>query len=172
MITLYLGGARSGKSRRALEGVAGSVQRRCFVATAEPVDEEFAERIRRHQETRDASWETLEAPVDLAQTLAQLDGEGTLIVVDCLTLWLGNLIHHEQDADRNIEHLLNGLKTAQADVRLVSNEVGLGLVPDNALGREFRDLQGRLNQQVAAVADRVELLVAGLPLVIKPQGET
>ena len=168
MITFLLGGARSGKSRRALQSVEPA-KTRYFVATAEPVDDEFVERIAKHQKERDASWQTVESPIALVDTLSNLDAPDTVIVVDCLTLWLGNLLHHEQDATNETQRLIALLSRAQADIRLVSNEVGLGLVPENALGREFRDLQGQLNQRIASIADRVELMVAGLPLLIKPQ---
>lgn len=168
-ISLYLGGARSGKSRRALDISETSHASGCFIATAEVTDGEFAERIAQHQAERDDRWQTVEAPVDLTNAIASADQMDGLIVVDCLTVWLGNLMHYERNLDDAVAELLELLPRVQADVRLVSNEVGLGVVPETPLGRQFRDYQGRLNQQVAALADHVELMVAGIPMVVKSE---
>lgn len=167
MIALLLGGARSGKSRRALELTAEIPQHGYFIATAEKVDDEMSARILKHQVERSEKWQTIETPLALTETLASLDHAGTTIVVDCLTVWLANLLHYDKEVQGAIDDLVTFLPKAKADIRLVSNETGLGLVPETAMGREFRDIQGRLNQEVAAAADLVEMLVAGIPLVIK-----
>lgn len=166
-ITLVLGGARSGKTRHALglaEALPGPLR---YIATAEALDGEMAERIARHQAERGPRWTTLEAPLDLAGALAQAGGPA---LVDCLTLWLSNLMLAGRDVDAEAEHLVAALRAAAHPVILVSNEVGLGIVPDNALAREFRDRAGRLNQAVAAAAGRVVFIAAGLPLVLKGDG--
>ena len=163
--TLVLGGARSGKSRRALT-LARPWSRRTLVATAEALDAEMAERIARHRRERDASWTVVETSTEVPAALDEHAGDGGVAVVDCLTLWLSNLMHRGRDVERETASLVDAIAAAGAVV-LVSNEVGLGLVPDNPLGRAFRDAQGRLNQRVAAACDRVEFVAAGLPLVLK-----
>ena len=165
-VTLLLGGARSGKSRRALQLAAAAAPKRTFIATAEPLDEEMASRIAQHQAERGPEWTTLEAPIDLVAALQQTVRPGHSVVVDCLTLWLSNLIHHNRNVDQESRHLLEAL-TLPGELILVANEVGLGLVPDTPLGRRFRDQQGRLNQAVAAASDRVEFVAAGLVLALK-----
>jgi adenosylcobinamide kinase/adenosylcobinamide-phosphate guanylyltransferase len=161
-VSLILGGARSGKSARALALAIG--RPRTFVATAEPLDAEMAERIARHRSERGPDWRLIETPLDLAPTVAA-HREGAL-VVDCLTLWLSNLMHAGRDVAAETEALLDALG-GSGRVILVSNEVGLSIAPENALARAFRDEQGRLNQRLAAVADHVELIAAGLPLALK-----
>jgi len=164
-ILLILGGARSGKSARAL---ALAVQPpHVFIATAEALDSEMAERIRRHQAERGASWGLVEAPLDLVGAVRDHAGEKVTLLVDCLTLWLSNLMHHGRDVEVETETLIAELVAAPGRVVLVSNEVGMGLAPTDPLGREFRDAQGRLNQCVAEFADRVEFVAAGLPLTLK-----
>lgn len=168
MIHLILGGARSGKSRLAL-ALAENETRHChFVATAEVVDDEFSERIQKHRQERDSRWQTIETPLELVETLQQLDQPNIIIVVDCLSVWLGNLMHHQKPHDRYLQDLLSFLPTAKAEIRFVSNEVGLGLVPETPMGRVFRDLQGRINQDIASLADQVQLVVAGIPVQVKP----
>lgn len=162
-ITLILGGARSGKSRRGLE-LADLAPKR-FVATAEALDQEMAERISHHQDERGAEWGLVEVPIEIAEVI-QAHEQGSLLI-DCLTLWLSNLLHYERDVETEIERMIGALEQSQARIVLVSNEVGLSIAPENALARRFRDLQGRLNQRVAAVADRVEFVAAGLPMVLK-----
>ncbi|QHL91560.1 bifunctional adenosylcobinamide kinase/adenosylcobinamide-phosphate guanylyltransferase [Sphingomonas changnyeongensis] len=170
MITLLLGGARSGKSRRAQllaeaaapAGVAGAC---LMIATAEAFDAEMAARIARHQAERGPAWDVIEAPLDLAPALARASGP---VVIDCLTLWLSNLMLAGHDVERAGAELAAMLGRIDVPVFLVSNEVGLGLVPETPLGRAFRDAQGRLNQLMARIADRVEFIAAGLPLVLKP----
>ena len=163
-VSLILGGARSGKSARAL-ALAAAPQ--VFIATAEALDGEMLERIARHQGERGAGWRLIEEPLELAQAVRANAAQGTTLVVDCLTLWLSNLIHRERDIGAATDALVAALGDAPGRVVLVSNEVGMGLAPMTALGRDFRDAQGRLNQRIAGVADHVEFVAAGLPLVLK-----
>lgn len=171
--TLLLGGARSGKSRRALL-LAGHYERRIMIATAEAGDEEMEARIALHRAERDASWRTFDEPLDLAGAVGEagraVDSapSETVIVVDCLTLWLSNLMHAGLDVDDETRRLLQSVQQCEADIIFISNELGLGLVPETKLGRDFRDAQGRLNQRFADAADVVEFVAAGLPLRLKP----
>ena len=160
-----LGGARSGKSRYAESLVMALPSPWLYVATAEARDSEMAERVAVHQGRRGPSWTTVETPRDIAGALTANANKPAL--VDCLTLWLSNVLLADADVDAEIEHLDEALTHAAAPLVLVANEVGSGIVPDNALGRRFRDLQGLLNQRIAARADRVFLVVAGLPLTLK-----
>ncbi len=164
---LVLGGARSGKSALA-EGLARETGlRRVYLATAQAFDAEMAARIARHRADRGEGWETVEAPLALAAALAAADRPGTVVLVDCLTLWLSNVMLDGRDAEAEATGLLVALDGMAAPVALVSNEVGLGIVPDTPLGRAFRDAQGRLNQRVAALCDAVAFCAAGLPLWLK-----
>jgi adenosylcobinamide kinase/adenosylcobinamide-phosphate guanylyltransferase len=164
-LTLVLGGARSGKSRYAESLITASPPPWLYVATAEALDAEMAARIAAHRARRGAGWQIVETPRELVATLSRSD---LPVLVDCLTLWLSNLLHAQTDVDLEIARLAALLSgRLSAPVVLVANEVGSGIVPDNALARRFQDLQGLLNQRVAALADRVVLLVAGLPLVVK-----
>lgn len=166
-LTLVTGGARSGKSRYALALAESLGPERVFLATAEAWDAEMADRIRRHQAERGPGWTTVEAPVDVAPLL---DQPGRPVVLDCLTLWLSNLLHHrgpEADLRPDTDALLAAAQAARNPLIFVTNEVGLGIVPDNALARRFRDEAGWLAQALAARADRVILCVAGLPLALK-----
>jgi adenosylcobinamide kinase / adenosylcobinamide-phosphate guanylyltransferase len=163
-LTLVLGGARSGKSQYAESLVTALPPPWTYVATAEARDAEMAERIAAHRARRGAGWRTIEEPHDVASILAA--DEGT-ILVDCLTLWLSNRMLAGADMDAEINALEVSLDVCLNPKVLVSNEVGFGIVPDNALARRFCDLQGRLNQRLAARADRVVLVVAGLPLMVK-----
>ncbi len=161
------GGARSGKSALAERLARETGLARVYVATAQAFDAEMAERIARHRADRGEGWETVEAPHDLADALAAADGAGRVILVDCLTLWLSNRMLADADVEAESARLCAALAALRAPVALVSNELGLGLVPETPLGRRFRDAQGRLNQQVAAVADLALFVAAGLPLVLK-----
>jgi adenosylcobinamide kinase / adenosylcobinamide-phosphate guanylyltransferase len=163
-VTLILGGARSGKSRFAESLARGEKH---YVATAQAFDEEMKDRIAKHQTQRGDGWVTHEEQFGLPRKLAELDHAGRFILVDCLTLWLSNLILAERDWQGPTTALCGVLQRMTADVILVSNEVGLSIVPDNKLGREFRDAQGIVNQRVAAVASNVVFVAAGLPLVLK-----
>ena len=166
-LTFILGGARSGKSRRA-QNLAESISaRRILVATAEPFDDEMAQRIARHKADRGQGWETLDAPLELAQALGEQTDPVTVCLVDCLTLWLSNVMHTDRLLEKETKRLLESLRDAVGPVILVSNEVGLGLVPETPLGRQFRDAQGRLNQDVAEICDHVEFVAAGLPITLK-----
>jgi adenosylcobinamide kinase / adenosylcobinamide-phosphate guanylyltransferase len=165
-LTLVLGGARSGKSRYAESLIAALPPPWIFVATAEAGDSEMAERIALHRARRGKDWQTIEAPHDLAAALADIDSNAPAIV-DCMTLWLSNRMLAGADVEAEATHFEAALASRRGPVILVSNEVGLSIVPDNALARRFRDLQGRLNQRIAARAARVILMVAGLPLVVK-----
>ena len=164
---LMLGGARSGKTRRALK-LARAQPRRVYLATAEALDEEMRLRITRHQSERDSTWKTIEEPLDLAGALVGADRAETAIVIDCLTVWLSNLMHAERDIDAATGSLTAAIAATEATLIFVSNEVGLGIVPDNALARAFRDAQGRLNQDIAAAVDHVDFVAAGLALNLKP----
>jgi adenosylcobinamide kinase/adenosylcobinamide-phosphate guanylyltransferase len=163
-ITLVLGGARSGKSAYA-ERLIGA--RGLYLATAETGDAEMAERIREHRERRGAGWKTVEEPVDVAGAIERNASADLPVLVDCLTLWLSNLMAAQRNIDHEADRLVNCLHSLPSPVVLVSNEVGLGIVPATPLGRAFRDHAGRLNQRVAAAADRVIFVAAGLPLTLK-----
>lgn len=162
---LVLGGARSGKSRHALSVCSDMAGPHAFIATAQAHDDEMEDRISRHRAERDGRWQTIEEPLHPERAIASLqDG---VILVDCCTLWLSNVMLAERDMDAAVDALCESVRGARANIVLVSNEVGGGIVPDTALGRRFRDEQGRLNQRLAALCDRVELVVAGLPLRLK-----
>ncbi|MBI3805439.1 MAG: bifunctional adenosylcobinamide kinase/adenosylcobinamide-phosphate guanylyltransferase [Nitrospirae bacterium] len=176
-MTFILGGARSGKSRFALEQGGHIPGRRRFVATAQPIDDEMRERIARHREERGAAWETIEEPFQLGACLSGLEGKAEVVVVDCVTVWLGNLlcaqnapIDHARSADSvegPMQTFLECLPTLSYPLIVVSNEVGGGLIPETPLGRRFRELAGVFNQQLARVARDVYWMVAGLPQKIK-----
>ena len=163
-LTFVLGGARSGKSAYA-ESLLANTALRTYIATAEAFDDEMRARINMHQNDRGANWTTVEAPLALAEAVAQLPNQPALL--DCLTVWLGNLMHAERDLGQEGERLVEALVAAPGPLVVVSNEVGQGIVPENAMTRRFRDAAGQLNQRVAAVADRVVLVSAGLPLTLK-----
>lgn len=165
--TLILGGARSGKTRRAL-ALGETFPERFYIATAEALDDEMAARIARHKDERGAAWTTIEAPLDLPAAILTVGSPNAVCVVDCLTLWLSNLIGAGRQVERATAELYRAISAAPASLVMVSNEVGLGLVPETPLGRRFRDHQGRLNQAVAALAEQVEFVAAGLPLRLKP----
>jgi adenosylcobinamide kinase/adenosylcobinamide-phosphate guanylyltransferase len=167
-LTLVLGGARSGKSRYAESLVATTPPPWVYVATAQPLDAEMAERIAHHRKRRGDGWRTIEVPHDL-QDAIDVAPVGAAVLVDCLTLWLTNRMLAEADMEAEAARLEAALVRRNGVTVLVSNEVGSGIVPDNALARRFADLQGRLNQRLAARADRVVLVVAGLPLIVKGQ---
>lgn len=165
---LVLGGARSGKSAYAQAVVERSGLERVLLATATAGDPEMAERISRHRADRDAGWRTVEEPLDLVAALASEAGPGRAVLVDCLTLWLSNLMLAGRDPEGDTARLAAAVRGAEGPVVLVSNEVGSGLVPDTPLGRRFRDAQGRLNAAAAQACEVAVLLVAGCPLVLKP----
>ncbi|WP_244475729.1 bifunctional adenosylcobinamide kinase/adenosylcobinamide-phosphate guanylyltransferase [Methylobacterium sp. Leaf466] len=165
-MTLVLGGARSGKSAHAEGLIEACPAPWLYLATAQAFDDEMRERIALHRERRSSEWTTREAPIDLPEAVAAAAGP---VLVDCLTLWMTNLILSEADIPRAVSALVEACTAAPGPVVLVGNEVGLGIVPDNALARRFRDEAGRLHQRLAARADRVVFMVAGLPMIVKPQ---
>jgi adenosylcobinamide kinase/adenosylcobinamide-phosphate guanylyltransferase len=166
LVTLVLGGARSGKSRYAEALIAKSPKPWVYVATAEARDDEMAERIAAHRARRAEGWQTIEAPHDLPDAVRQAPANAA-VLVDCLTLWLSNLMEGSFDIDAQTARLQEALAARTGPTVLVSNEVGLGIVPDNALTRRFRDLQGVLNQRMAAEAQRVVMMVAGIPIAVR-----
>lgn len=169
--TLIIGGCRSGKSRHALtlaEQIEGA--RKLFVATCIPHDDEMAGRVRRHQQERGDHWTTLESPLDLTETVRTHSRSADVMLIDCLTLWISNLMMHQDDdavIGQQVEHLAAAIHTAACPVIAVSNEVGTGIVPENALARRFRDLAGWCNQTVAAACQQVIMMVAGIAVSIK-----
>jgi len=176
---LILGGARSGKSTLALRRAHDSGRKVIFVATATATDAEMQSRIVLHRSERPTTWHTVEAATGVAAVLEQWNDAGAFIIVDCLTLWLSNVLCASQSEQpqfndaawkEELTALLETLPRLQAQVVLVSNEVGFGIVPENEVARRFRDEQGRLNQCVAACCERVTLMVAGLSLTVKPNG--
>lgn len=169
-VELILGGARSGKSRYALQHAIDHQQPVTWIATAHAYDEEMRERIQHHQAERPNHWQTIECPFALAQSLAATTQD--FIVIDCLTLWLSNWLCSDNEADWQLQRhaflmMLEQHLSPKQRLLMVSNEVGFGIVPDNALARRFRDEAGRLHQDIARIADNVTLVVAGIPLTIK-----
>jgi adenosylcobinamide kinase/adenosylcobinamide-phosphate guanylyltransferase len=163
-LTLVLGGARSGKSRFAEALAREQGGPRTYIATAEAFDDEMRQRIARHRDQRSGDgWVTIEATLDPAAMLPR-DG---VVLLDCLTVWLGNLMHHGRDIQAEVAKLCAALEACPAQVILVSNEVGLSIVPENAMARRFRDEQGLANQALARIADNVYFIAAGLPLKLK-----
>lgn len=166
-VTLVLGGARSGKSAHAEHLVESQAGACLYLATAEAGDAEMAERIRHHRARRGARWQTVEEPLDLAGTLRRLARPDAAVLVDCLTLWLSNLLGAGRDPAEEGRRLVETLGGLPGPVVLVSNEVGLGVHPANALARRFVDEAGRLHQKVAGIAQSVIFMAAGLPLNMK-----
>lgn len=165
---LVLGGQRSGKSRFAEKLVAGSGRRAVYIATATAGDDEMAARIAAHRDRRGTVWTTIEAPLDLPATLGRAAAPNAAVLVDCLTLWLANLMAAERDISHETEALVAVLSAVAGTVVIVSNEVGAGVIPDNPLARAYADALGVLNQRVAAAVGRVVLMAAGQPLLLKP----
>jgi adenosylcobinamide kinase/adenosylcobinamide-phosphate guanylyltransferase len=168
-VTLVLGGARSGKSSFAESLIAAAPKPWVFLATGQAGDAEMATRIRHHRERRGEGWITIEEPLDLTGALHRAAGEGGAVLVDCLTLWVSNLMAASRDVAVETARLGDSLPVIATPIVFVANEVGLGIVPDNALARAFRDEAGRVNQAVAAAATRVYFVAAGLPLVMKDE---
>ena len=166
-VLFVIGGARSGKSHHAPARMEALPGRLAFIATAQPYDAEMEERIARHQADRGPRWTTLEAPIDLPDAIAHASRSTDGVLVDCLTLWLSNLMAAGRDPESEVETLARGLDGLGGPVVFVSNEVGLGVIPANALARSFADAAGLANQRLAARADRVVFTAAGLPLVLK-----
>jgi adenosylcobinamide kinase/adenosylcobinamide-phosphate guanylyltransferase len=176
-VIFVLGGARSGKSGFALRDASARPGKKAYIATAQALDAEMEERIAKHREERSSDWKTFEEPIRLPASIGEAGSSHDVILVDCLTLWLSNLLLREESPDdperteKELGEFLDVLLRFQASdspaLYLVSNEVGMGIVPDNALSRRFRDLAGRLNQKVAEIADAVYLVAAGIPLKLK-----
>jgi adenosylcobinamide kinase / adenosylcobinamide-phosphate guanylyltransferase len=170
-VILLIGGSRSGKSRYA-ENLAYSYNpERCFIATAQPFDDEMRERIARHQRDREGNFSsTIEEPLDLAKALERIPKETSVAVVDCMTVWMGNLMYHSKligDHFKEVQDFLSALQNPPCDIVIVTNEIGQGIVPGDAESRLFRDHAGWLNQDLAALAHTVVWMVAGIPVVIK-----
>jgi adenosylcobinamide kinase / adenosylcobinamide-phosphate guanylyltransferase len=168
-LTFITGGARSGKSSFALREAEKHRGRKAYIATAEALDEEMSQRIERHKKERGREWETIEAPLLKPEAVRGLAANYRVILVDCLTLWLSNVISEGRDAEDDLGELMAILRQpgTPTHVYIISNEVGGGIVPENELARRFRDLAGAVNQKVAGVADEVYFIVAGIPLKIK-----
>ncbi len=168
-VTLVTGGSRSGKSSYALE-LAEQYQNKVFIATAQAMDDEMKARISKHKEERGGSYHTIEEPLEVAAAIASVDDGNSVILLDCLTVWLGNLLFHlqtEKEREQRLSGFLNRLPSPPCDIIIVTNEVGMGIVPENELSRKFRDAAGHLNQQVAKLADKVVFMVSGIPMTIK-----
>ncbi|SLJ88698.1 bifunctional adenosylcobinamide kinase/adenosylcobinamide-phosphate guanylyltransferase [Novosphingobium mathurense] len=165
---LVIGGARSGKSRYAEERLEALPGRLGYIATAQAHDDEMTARIDLHRARRGERWETCEAPLELSDAIARMASRCDALLVDCLTLWLTNLMLGEHCVGQGRMGLIDAIAACQVPIALIGNEVGLGIVPDNALARQFRDEAGLLNQAIARVADEVVMVAAGLPLRFKP----
>ena len=165
---LILGGARSGKSSFALSEASAMNGKKAFVATAEALDDEMLARIAQHRNERSQDWNTFEEPVELPALISRIAPDHDIVLVDCLTLWVSNILVRELPFGRYSDQFLNAItQQAHADLFIVSNEVGLGLVPDTAIGREYRDNLGRLNAGIAAISTDVYFMAAGIPMKIK-----
>ena len=170
-VTLVLGGARSGKSSFAEKLVSERAGPRAYIATAQARDDEMAARIKRHQQDRGENWTTCEEPVEISKTVRQISKGHPVILIDCLTLWLSNLMEAGHDVDKATDDLIEVLQQISGDVVMVANEVGLGIVPANALARAFRDEAGRMNMRIAEAADTVYFVAAGLANKMKGASE-
>jgi len=174
-IVFITGGARSGKSSFALKEASSVPGRKVFIATAEAVDLEMKERIERHRTDRGTGWETYEEPLHVSKAIEETSHTYDVLVLDCLTIWLSNVMWADSDVHREIENLISSIKkfscSSSATLFIVSNEVGMGIVPVNEMARKFRDLAGTLNQKVAEVSGEVYWTVAGIPVKIKGEGE-
>jgi adenosylcobinamide kinase/adenosylcobinamide-phosphate guanylyltransferase len=170
-IVFITGGARSGKSSFALREASKIEGRKAFIATARPLDEEMRERIERHRQERGDEWDTYEEPLMIAGTIDAIRDQYSVIVIDCLTMWVSNLMMEEGRWKRRIEEFINCLNRLNGlnglNLFIISNEVGMGIVPDNEMARLFRDIAGYLNQRVAEMADEVYLIVSGIQVKIK-----
>lgn len=171
-IVFVIGGARSGKSRFALKTAAACTGKKAYIVTAQALDSEMEERVKKHRKERPDYWVTVEEPLNIAPVVKEAITRYDVVLVDCLTLWLSNLVHAEHDVDAEIDKFVNFLKnpelrTMNYELFLVSNEVGMGIVPENDLARRFRDMAGTMNQKVAEAANEVYLVTTGIPLKIK-----
>ncbi|QTD56770.1 bifunctional adenosylcobinamide kinase/adenosylcobinamide-phosphate guanylyltransferase [Parasphingorhabdus cellanae] len=169
-ITLVLGGTRSGKSSFAQRLAEQNGDKLVYIATAEAFDDEMTDRIARHQQDRGEQWHTVEETLDLATIITTHSAQKTTLLIDCLTIWLSNVMLADRNIATTVDGLAQSISNAPGPVILVSNEVGSGIVPESALGREFRDESGWMNQRIAAAADDVALITAGLPQWLKRDG--
>ena len=172
-IILITGGARSGKSSFAMAEASRINGEKAYIATAEALDEEMRQRIENHRRQRSDEWVTYEEPIKLIDVIKKTEGKYSVIVIDCLTLWLSNIMYADLDIKAEIEYLVSSLLTPHSSLMyIVSNEVGMGIVPENEIARKFRDMAGVLNQRMADVSDKVYMMVSGVPIKIKDKGET
>lgn len=172
-ITFILGGARSGKSRKAIDLAREYAGKVAFIATCQALDKEMARRISEHKRSRPTAWKTFECPKDISSALEDCGDKFAVIIIDCLTLWVSNLLLagvKDKNIAGDIKRVISAIKKIRSDCIIVSNEVGLGIVPDNELGRDFRDIAGRVNQVVAQGADEVIFMVSGLAMRLQPSG--
>lgn len=174
---LVIGGCRSGKSSHAMMLAEKMAEgNRVYMATCVPLDDEMIDRVRKHQDVRDATWRTVEEPIDLPKVMREMDGRADVVLIDCLTLWVTNMLMKnmtETDILKMTEALTASLDEITCPVIFVSNEVGTGIVPENKLARLFRDMAGFVNQKMAKACDQVVWMVAGIPVIIKPsQGDS
>ena len=166
-IVFITGGARSGKSSFAMAEASRINGKKAYIATAEALDEEMRQRIENHKRQRGNDWVTYEEPLKIAEVIKEIEGKYSVILIDCLTLWLSNLFMNNKKSEREIESFCCSLSTVHCPLFIVSNEVGMGIVPDNELSRKFRDMAGLLNQKIASTSDEVYMVVAGIPVKIK-----
>ena len=169
---LITGGCRSGKSRHALELARNIPGEKLYVATAEALDAEMSERIKKHQQERGANWETHEEPIELTEVFRKLESRSGVLILDCLTLWLSNLLGRDHDNDsilKETNRLMDQCERMQCQVIFVSNEVGAGIVPENKLARDFRDIVGSVNQLIARRCEEVVHMVSGIAVTIKAE---
>jgi adenosylcobinamide kinase/adenosylcobinamide-phosphate guanylyltransferase len=174
MRTIFItGGARSGKSSFAIAEASRVYGKKAYIATAEALDEEMRQRIENHKRQRGDEWVTYEEPLKVADVIKKIEGKYSVIVIDCLTLWLSNIMHGCLNIKAEIEYLISSILTPHLPLMyIVSNEVGMGIVPENEIARKFRDMAGVLNQKMAEVSDTVYMMVSGIPIKIKDKGET
>jgi adenosylcobinamide kinase/adenosylcobinamide-phosphate guanylyltransferase len=167
-IIFITGGVRSGKSSFALKEAEKFKGKKAYIATAQALDEEMEQRIEKHKLSRGREWTTFEEPIKIAELIKKIDGEYDIILLDCLTLWLSNAIHKDLELESEVKKIIDALNELKhSTIYIVSNEVGMGIVPENKLARKFRDMAGILNQKIAEISDEVYVLVAGIPLQIK-----
>lgn len=166
-IVFVTGGARSGKSSFAISEALKLKGRKAYIASAEALDGEMKDRIKKHRKDRGDGWDTYEEPIRISEVLRKIKGQYRVILIDCLTLWLSNLMMNNKGIEKEIKLLCSALHAAPCTLFVVSNEVGMGIVPENEVARRFRDMAGALNQKVAEIADEVYMVVAGIPVKIK-----
>jgi len=171
-IVFITGGARNGKSSFALKQASGIPGKKAYIATAEALDEEMRKRIEDHREQRGREWDTFEEPLMIAEVINKIGDSYDTLVLDCLTLWLSNIMHSNLIIETEIERLISSLRSHRTSVFIVSNEVGMGIVPENEMSRKFRDMAGLLNQKIAGAADEVYIVIAGIPVKIKGSHDT